>query len=343
VRATIQGNAGSASADLEGGSLTIGASSEAVLKLKGTPTVIADMTGNVSVRAVGGTLAISRVDGSTEIESDGCTLVTEGLSGTLHVRARKGVATATGSKGTAEFELTGTPLHLIEANRDVTVTTDTDVDFRMMNAAMRVDMSGGTLRGKGSKAGLDVRGRSIEVNVEAIEGGVQVQGDGIKAKLADIAGDLTFDATLSDLVVDRVRGVVAKVERGSVVVQRATGPVQATVVGGDVKIVDVSASVTIELEGGNAEVSWASLSGDKDSKIVDNGGTVTATFPVSGACRVDAKSTNGRVESTLTQVNVSDDLGSAQGPVNGGSRPVVHITASGDVHLQGASDANSQE
>ena len=343
VRATIQGNGGSLSAELEGGSLAVGASSEAVLKLRGTPAVIADMTGNVTVRAVGGTLSVSRVDGSTDIESDDCTLVTEALSGMLHLKARKGEATATGNKGTAEFELTGTSLHLNEANRDVTVTTDANVDFRMMNAALRVDMSGGTLRGKGSKFGIELHGRSAELNVEAIENGVHIQGDGIKAKVVDIAGELTFDTTLSDLVADKVGSVVAKVERGSVSVQRASGAVQATVVGGDVKLVDVAASVTIDLEGGNAEVSWASLSGDKDSQIVNKSGTVTATFPVSGSCRVDAKSTSGRVDSTLAKVTVSDDLSSATGPVNGGSRPVVHITANGDVHLLGAPGANTQE
>jgi hypothetical protein len=323
--------------------LNLLSSSEAVLKLRGTATVIAEMTGNVGIHASGGKLALSKIQGSADVDSESTPITAESNPGSLHIKSKNGEITAAGNKGPAEFELAATPLHLKDSKGDVTVTSDGPVDFQTMSGAMRFDMSGGMVRGKGVKGGVDIVGHGTEVNVEALENGLRVTGDGIRAKLLNLAGELNVDVTSSEIVADQTGGVVAKVDRGSLSLQRATGAVQATVVGGDVHLIDVTAAVTVDLDGGDADVSWASLSGDKDSQLVNKTGRFTVSFPVSGSCRVEAKSKYGRVDSALPAVTVSDDLSSAAGPVNGGARPVVHVTANGDIHLQNAQAASGNE
>jgi hypothetical protein len=333
LRVNLSGLTGSINADLSGGTLSVSESNEALLKLRGTAVSVVTLNGNLGVRASGGTVSLGKVLGATDVDVDECTLTLNGVVGTVRVKARKGEASMTANESAAEFELAGTPLHLADGKGDVSVTSDGQVDFLRMGGAMHVELNGGSLRGKGQHGPVDVRARNAELNVESLEAGLRIQGDGLKMTVKDVAGALSVDARSSDLVVDGAAGVVAKIDRGSLNLQRATGVVQATVSGGDAHIIDAAGSVTLDLDGGDAEVSWASVAGDKDSRLTNKDGSITAYFPTSGACRVEAKSQVGRVESDLPTVKVLDGAGEAQGPVNGGYRPVVHIDARGDVRL----------
>jgi DUF4097 and DUF4098 domain-containing protein YvlB len=201
-------------------------------------------------------------------------------------------------------------------------------------------MYGGSLRGKGNQGFLEVRTRNTEVNVEGIVQGMRIQGDGLKAHIEDIGGELYVETTGSDVSVDRVGIVTVKINSGDVTVQRALGTVQAEVVNGNARIIDGTGAVILDVDGGNAEVSWASLSGGVDSRLTNKTGSVNVRFPVTGPCRVDARSLYGRIESDLPAVNVTDDRREARGPVNGGSRPIVHITANGDIELSRGSSAS---
>ena len=336
LRVTVNGNSGSLIADLEGGSLALRDSNEATLRVSGTAVDVSGMSGSVNVRAVGGKIVLGKISGSTDVESDESKLVLDGLSGSIHVKANKGEATIMGIKAGGELAMSGTPLHLKEGKGDITVTSDASVDFETMEASMHLDMYGGALRGKGNKGILEVRTRNTEINVEAIEQGMRIQGDGVKAKIVDVGGELYVETTISEVVVDRAGSVDLRIDRGNATIQRAAGAVQAIVAGGDVHIIDGSGPVTLDLDGGDAEVSWASMSGDKESKLTNKSGNVTVHFPASGVCRVEAKSKYGRIDTDLPTVKVMDDLTEAQGPVNGGYRPLVRVVANGDIHLLGA-------
>ena len=336
VRASIQAVGGSTTADLTGGKLTVNESMDATVRVRGTATTISAISGNVNVRATGGRIALAKIEGPTDIESDGSTLVFDGLSGSLHVKAQKGDATVVGSIGGAELELSGTPLRLKDGTGDLTVSSDATVDFATMAALMHFDMHGGSLRGKGNAGILEVRARNTEVNVQSILEGMRLEGDGLKAQIVEVGGELHVETTVSDIFVDRVASVILKVDGGNVTIQRAAGPVQATVVGADIHILDGSGPVTLDADRGEAEVAWASMGGGKDSNLTNKGGSLTVRIPGSGWCQVDAKSTFGRIDSDIPTVKVTDDLTEARGPVNSGSRPTIRIVANGDIHILGA-------
>ena len=340
LSATIQESHGPIDGDLVGGKLSIADSSDTTLKLQGTTLTVTENKGSVHVRATGGTISLTKVEGPIDVQADEANLLIDSPESSVRVKARKGSAMVAGLQAGAELDMSGTPLVLKEGHGDVTVTSDATVEFHSMAASLHVELNGGSLRGKGNQGTLDVRTRNGEVNVEAIEQALRVQGDGLKATIADVGGELSIDTTISDVTIDRVTSVVAKIDRGSLTLQRAGGAVQANVVGGDVHIIDGNGPVTLDLEGGDADVSWASFSGDKDTHLTNRSGSITVRVPVSGPARLVAKSRYGRIDGSVPGVRVSDDLNEAQGPINGGSRPVVHVDASGDIHLAYGSEAH---
>jgi hypothetical protein len=260
----------------------------------------------------------------------------------VQVKARQGTLVLKGFEAGAELALSNTTLEIEEGKGDVTVTTDSTIQFRTMAAAMHLDMYGGFLRGTSNDGILEVRMRNSEINVEAIEKGMRVQGDGLKARIVDVGGELYVEASVSDVVIDRANAVEVHLDRGNLTMQRATAAVKAIVTGGNAQILDSSGSVSLDLDGGDAEVSWASISGDADSQLVNKSGSITAWFPEGASCRVEAKTKYGRIESDLPKVIVRDDPTEAQGPVNNGQRPMIKIAAERDIHLQHGSKSGDE-
>src|SRR5262249_46323405 len=145
-----------------------------------------------------------------------------------------------------------------------------------------------------------------EINVEGIDDAMRIQGEGVHARIVDVGGELYVEASTSDFVIDKTASVDLHLDRGSLTIQRA-GPVKAVVAGADAHILDGTGPVQLDLDGGDAEVSWASVSAEKDSLIVNKSGAVTLRLPPSASCRVEAKTKSGRIDSTLPTVRILDD------------------------------------
>jgi hypothetical protein len=346
LRVIADALSGSLSVDLDGGSLAVVNSSNLTANLRNTTAKLSENSGGIILHAVGGSVQAAKSSGAVDVECEDTKLILEAATGTQRIRARKGDVTVTGFKAGAELELSGAPLRLMEGRGDVTVKSDASVEFLSMAAALHFDLYGGSLKGKTNQGLLEVRSRNADVNVEGIEAGMRVQGDGLTVHAEDVGGETYVETRLSDVVLDRVGTVTARIDGGSVTVQRAAGPVTANVVGAEVRIIDGVGPVTLDLDGGDATVSWASLSGDKESQLTNKGGNITVQFPSSGGGRVEAKTKYGRVDSDLAGVKVMDDQTEAQGTLRGQYRPVVKINATGDIHLQntgaGSSDTDDQ-
>jgi hypothetical protein len=99
LRATLQAIGATVVADLSAGTLNVRDSKDAIVRVKATPTTISGMSGNVSVRATGGTVSVGAVEGATDVESDDSKLVFDGLSGPLRVNAKKARRRSPGSRG----------------------------------------------------------------------------------------------------------------------------------------------------------------------------------------------------------------------------------------------------
>ncbi|HEX4825662.1 MAG TPA: hypothetical protein VFV19_15275 [Candidatus Polarisedimenticolaceae bacterium] len=341
LRSTIQ-TSGAVAADVAGGNLTVTSSHDLVLRTRGTSLTVTDNNGGVNVHASGGLVGLHNLTAAADVEAEDAKVTIDGATALIHVKASRGSVTAKGLAG-GELQLTGAPLMLQDGKGDITVTSDATVEFQQMAAALHFDLYGGNVRGKDNAGILEVRLRNSELNIEGIQDGLRVQGDGIKAKIVDVGGETYVEASVSDFNIDKPTTCDLHLDRGSLTVQRAQGAVKAVVVGADVHLTDGIGSVQLDLDGGEAEVSWTSLSADKDSQIVNKSGGVTLKFPSSAACRVEAKSKYGRVDSSIATVRVLNDDKEAQGPVNNGSRPVIHVVAQQDVHILDEGSAPAAE
>jgi len=138
----------------------------------------------------------------------------------------------------------------------------------------------------------------------------------------------------SDVAIEDAHGPLSvENDAGSITVVRASGPLEITGRKCRIRIEELFGTIQLEADTQDTEVGWSVLPKEGESVVRNAGGGVVATFPAKGACRVEARTTFGRVESEVPGV-VADDLGnSAAGDVGGPGPAVIRILASGDVRL----------
>ena len=291
--------------------------------VEGGSLSLTNLGGMVTARlGAGSTLVATNLRGGLDLNSQDATFKVQGLAGACRLEARGGSGELAEFATGGDFRSSGSALRLTGGHGDVTVTSDAAVAFSNMAASMRFEMDGGTLRGRGNQGPVEVRARRTEVNLEAIVGALRVEGEDLKTKLAAISGELHLDVT-----------------RGNVVLQRSSGPVTAVIFAGDAQLLELQGEVRLEIEGGNAELSWAAITGDKDSLLENRGGDITVRFPPSAVCRVTAKSKAGRITSDSPSIKLSAEASEAEGTLGQGKGPLIAIEANGSIHLSGGAQA----
>jgi hypothetical protein len=330
---------------VERGILRINDAGNATIRAKDAVVEPSTVRGTLTARLEGATkFTATQLGGDLDVESDDAAIVAKDVEGAVRLRARRGTAELQDVRGGGDLHLSACPLKLSLSKGDFSVSSDAPITFEKMTAALHFDLYGGSLHGTQNEGLVEVRTRNTEIGLEAIDGPLRIQGDGLKANVNGVTGDVYVEAALSEVLVAKAGAAVGlKIEQGPVTVQGAAGLLSATVTRGDAKFLSLTGPVALEMDGGNAEVGWTSITGDTDTLIQNAGGDVTVRFPPSATCRVDATSKFGRVESDFPAVRVMDDGKSAQGPIGRGQRPVIKIRAEGNVNLTGAAGGAEPE
>ena len=260
---------------------------------------LSNLAGGVTVRlGAASTFSATNLRAGLDLTSRDATFKVQGLTGALRLDARGGSGELTGLATGGELRLSESPLRLTGGKGDLTVTSDAAIEFTNMTAAMRFELDGGSLRGKGNQGTVRVRARRAEIKLEGITGEVDLDTTG-----------------------------------AGVVVQKNTGPVTAVVFGGDAQLLELQGAVHLDIGGGNADVGWAAIAGDKDSLLKSNNGDLTVRFPANASCRVTARSTSGHITSDLPTIKVPADATEIHGALGQGQQPQIEIEAEGNVHL----------
>jgi hypothetical protein len=284
---------------------------------KGTVVRVQALTGPLDAGVEGGSLNLNNLGGAVtarlgakatftasalraglDLNSRDATVKVQGLTGAIRLDARGGSADLTGLSSGGDVRMSDSALRLTGGKGELTVTSDAAVEFTNMNASMRFEMDGGSLHGKGNQGLVRVRGRRTDV------------------KLEGIAGELDLDTT-----------------SGGVVVQKISGPVTAVVFGGDAQLLELQGAVDLDIGGGNAEVAWAAIAGDRDSRLRSNNGDLTVRFPANASCRVTARSSSGRITSDIPTIKVPAGATEVQGAIGPGQGPQIEIEAEGNIRL----------
>jgi hypothetical protein len=330
---------GAVQGELDGGTLQLANVASVNLGVRAAAVEAEGVRGDALVRlAPKAKLTAGGVQGSLEIDGEGAEIKLQRIAGPLRMTGRGGTAEMSLLSGGGDLRLSGTPLKLSNCKGDLAIESDAAVEFDGSTSSLRFELDGGTLKGKNNRGPVEVRGRDAEVQLAAIEGTIRVQGDGLRVKLSDNPGEIQIDTSSSDVTLERSGGALGlKVDRGRLDVARAMGAVTATVYNADAVFAELYGPLTLDIDGGNADLGWAQVSGDRDTMVRSASGDVTVRIPESTACRVEAKTRVGRIDSSLPTVRVVGDAREAQGPVNSGRRPTIRIEAEGNVNLTAGS------
>ena len=334
---------GALTAEIQGGTVNVSRSGgDVAIRGRELNVTVAGVAGALSLRVSGGTATVSGVGAGIEGDLDNVELKVDEVQGLCRLRLRGGKAELSGLGRDAELSLSGAPLKLARCKGAISIESDRDVEFRELEAALRVTLFGGSLRGATNKGSVDVKSTGAEdVQLQSISGSVSVEGAGVRTRLSDIGADVSVKTSSGTIEVDNATGpLTIEADAGSVQASRVFSEVKVTSRGGDVRLTDLNGAVEVKADGAQVEVSWASVPTAKDSSIENEGGGVIVRFPQSGGCRVEAGTKYGRIETEgLPRVVVQDGGAAAQGLVGRMNRPVLKISANGDVRLIGSEGA----
>lgn len=333
------GGDGSLVAEVDGGAVRVGGGyGDAIVRGKNLNVTLENLGGGASVRVNGGKMLVSGIGGQLDAELDNVDLKVDGARSAVRVRLRGGTGDVSGLDLGGEIVLMSAPLKIAKSRGDIDIEADGEVRFEEMEAALHVNSYSGGVRGHGNRGLVEVKSSGgAEVNLEAIQGPVRVEGEGMQVRLKEIGGEIVTYTTASTLSVESSSGPLnIENEYGDVVVSKVAGAISVKNRGGEVRLGDLAGPVHIEADGREVQVAWVSVPLDKDSSIVNESGNVSVQFPANGGCRLEAKAKFGRVEipPSMTRV-IATGEGEAQGFVGGARRPLVKIVSGGDIRLSG--------
>jgi len=332
----LTGLRGSASLDVERGSGTLEAiAGEVTLRGEGVRAVAKSITGRLAVSLNGGNLEASALESGADLDVYEADVTVSQGRGNLKIEARNGAVVVRDYDGVAEIRADGATVSLERIKGDFGIETDGEVRFRGIEADVHVDGYGADVSGSNSAGIVEVKSDDGTVHLEDVKGAVRIQGSRVDARLLRIGGDILVRTRQSQIHVHGPSAAVdIEVEGGTVEVVNPTGKVAVTGDPDDVRITEANSPLSVEVDSDEVLVHWVSMAFEGESRIENGRGNVRAHLTGnSGACRVEAKSVSGTVDSSIPTIKVLDDGKSANGVVGAGSgkRPTVWLTAHGDV------------
>lgn len=335
IALSTQDLAGSLDAEFQGGRAEIrGGSGDLTLRLANVDVTVGSTHGSVYGNLSGGTFSAQALGKSLDLHGNKTAFAISSTVTDVHIVATGGTVALEKVAGTHDLELTASRLRVNQVRGDLTVTSDTDVQFAACEAGFHLDLYGGSLRGDGNQGMLEARTHNATIGLAHMQGPLRLEGDGLKVQLTDVTGDVAIDASLSSIHLDRIAGALnVSDDRGDLSVSRVSGSVDAHVVGGDMGVTGVTGRVNAFVEQGNLTASWTSIGGNADSYLHCPDGDVTLTVPNAPSCRIEATSRYGRIDTNYPRVRVSADASSAQGACMRAGTPLIRIDAGGDVHI----------
>jgi DUF4097 and DUF4098 domain-containing protein YvlB len=321
--------------DAEGGAIGIqGASDGVTIAGHNVDVALENVAGRTALRLNGGSAKLTGLQSGLEGEFVRTRVAMNTITGGVNLRIQEGKAQLTALRDGGQISVTGCPLVVDQAGGELSVTSDSDVQFTDCRATLHIDNTSGGVRGLRNDGVVELTTHKASVSLEQINGQLRISGDELDVKLVNIGAAVSVTTQSSNISIDGAAAVTIENDRGNISVKRSEAPISIKSQNGDVELLDMHGPVAVDAAGQHVEVQWTATPPDKDSRITNDGGDVTVKF-AGGDCRVSATSKYGRVDSNLPGVRVVKNETTAQGIVGGGGARTVIVTATGDVHLAG--------
>jgi DUF4097 and DUF4098 domain-containing protein YvlB len=247
---------------------------------------------------------------------------------------------ASGRKG--DFEIT-------DLNGDVDIVSD-DAGVRIQNVAGNVHVdtrTGDIVRCTNVKGNVDIKGHGQDVELEKVTGPVEVNGrySGV-ISLRELAKTVHVDGMDTELTLEKLPGQV-RLERGTLSVQSAEGPVVVNGKSTDVEVSGFSDSLMVQVDKGDIDLRPGKLPLAK-MRIRTRSGNIDLAVPDAAKFDLQASTSHGDVQNEfgepLKQVSYGNNGSKLEGIVGAG--PALSLsTDRGTITVRKASaeDAKDKE
>jgi len=298
-----------------------------------------------------GDIRVNHLRGELDADLEDAVLAGDNLMALVRVEASGGSTSLFGCRAGARLILSDTPLELRQSKGSIEIDSDAEVRFQEHEGPLTVRGSGAAVYGgKLSGGALDIETSGAEVRLEDIEGATMIRGDRLDVHVTGSKGELTVSTTSSNVQVDKAQtAVTIENDFGNVEIHEATKLVQVFSRDGEVRLDGLKGPAQVRADGPTVEVHWTAFSGTESSSVENARGDVRVSVPTNARCRIDAHAPNGRVESDIEELHISDDGHSASGLLSGGraaapqvKKPTIEVKAAGDLYVFAAGQLASE-
>jgi len=324
---------GSVLLELQGGAARVSQSpGEIEIRGREISATLQGASGRVTLGTIGGRIDLREV-GGVEGETEGTQVEIDGAHGPVRLSARSGSVTARNVFLGGEFRMNGALLSVRRARGQVEIESNAEVRFAETDS-VRVSGIGASVNGSSNAVSFEMHGDGGTVNLERLGGTATVSGSGLDLTLWHVAA-AKIDVATSEVKIDGTTGPLEISGEGSDLrILNAAQEVTIRARGGSLQVLELMGPAQIQAEAERVEVSWGTQLIAKSSSVQNDAGSVSVVLPSGAACRLEAETRYGRIESDLPGIEVSTEGTRASGSLGNGNRStVLRIVAEGDITL----------
>jgi DUF4097 and DUF4098 domain-containing protein YvlB len=240
----------------------------------------------------------------------------------------------------ASLELRGQygDFDISDVNGEVSVNSD-NAGVRAQNLAgrLRIDTrKSDIIRATGIQGDVEVKGRGRDIELEDVQGQVTINGSySGETTLRKIAKPVRFMSNVTEMRMEKVPGEMT-LGLSTLTGTNLTGPVFLKTQTKDIRLTDVTDSLTIDGQNGDVEVNQTKLPVPRID-VHTHSGDIELALPAGPKCTLNASTNHGGItndfEDERLKQSVNDRGGKLTGAL-GGSTEVKLATERGDITVR---------
>jgi hypothetical protein len=239
------------------------------------------------------------------------------------IAAQRGDVNVMGRDGTVEISNQRGDVSVDDINGDVNLNMDHS-SVNMGHSSVRVSQVSGD---------VSVQGRSDEVTISDVKGGVRLSGEFTDSlKLSKIGKTVSFKSSRTDLELAKLGGDL-DLDSDTLRADNVAGPLRVSTRNKDITLEGVSGDARVQNENSGVEVGLKSAG---NVQIDNRNGDITVRVPDKLGFKLDARSQGGEVQADFPGVRVDNDDngGKASGAVGNGAIHFVLNSEHGNITIR---------
>lgn len=336
IELSVRGLFGDVELDLDESTARLdGAEQDVRLDGSGLDVEISRVEGRVALTLDKSQMRVQRVGGDTELALEETSFFVEHVGGNLRLDAHGGSGELAFMEGGGQVRMDETKLKLRSCAGQLEVETNAALEFETNRGKLTIRSYDSTVNGTGSTGPVELHAEGGVVELTEIAASASVRADDTEVRILGAQGDLNLQLVSSNLLLQAATGaVVVDSEFGDVQIDHATQAVRVKSRDGEVRIQNLEGSLTLDADTREVDINWSKFSDNKTDSFIENkSGDVRLSFGEEAICVVEAQAPLGQVESTLDEIEVSQDGRRASGALHQARAPKVEVTSGRDVYI----------